>query len=97
VGSKPGEAKVDGLGRYALGCHLHSQMRGYVLVTDTPWYGKTDAEGKVTLADLPDGTADVVLMHPEEFLEQKPQRLTLGAAPMSFQGQLNFTPRKRRW
>jgi plastocyanin len=96
AGSKPGEVKVDGVGRYALGCHLHSQMRGYVLVADTPWFGKTNDKGELTLNDLPEGVVDVVVVHPEQFLDQPPQRATLGKAPAELQSRLNFTPRRRK-
>lgn len=96
AGSKPGEAKVDAVGRYALGCHLHSQMRGYVLVADTPWFGKTDARGELTLSNLPDGAVDVSVVHPEQFLDQPLQRIVLGADPSMLKSQLNFTPRRRK-
>lgn len=93
---KPLEPKLETPGRYALACHLHSSMRGYVLVSDTPWFARTDAKGQATLEGLPDGPADVVPWHPEQFAEQTGQRVTLGATPLSLSGQLNFTPRKRR-
>ena len=47
--TKPFGVKVTELGRYALSCHLHSRMRGYVFVTDTPWFGKTDAKGQLEI------------------------------------------------
>jgi len=96
AGSKPGEARVEAPGSYALGCHLHSQMRGYVLVAETPWFGKTDEAGQLTLADLPDGVAEVTVVHPEQFLDQPGQKVTLGAAPAVLSSTLNFTPRRRR-
>jgi plastocyanin len=96
AGSKPGEARIDAPGRYALGCHLHSQMRGYVLATETPWFGKTDEAGQLTLADLPDGVAEVTVVHPEQFLDQPGQKVTLGATPATLSSTLNFTPRRRR-
>lgn len=96
AGSKPGETRIDAPGRYALGCHLHSQMRGYVLVTETPWFGKTDEAGQLRLADLPDGVAEVSMVHPEQFLDQAAQKVTLGATPAVVSSTLNFTPRKRR-
>lgn len=96
AGSKPGEARVDAPGRYALGCHLHSQMRGYVLVAETPWFGKTDEAGQLRLTDLPDGVAEVSVVHPEQFLDQAAQKVTLGATPAAMSSTLNFTPRRRR-
>ena len=90
------DANLEKPGRYALACHLHSSMRGYVLVSDTPWFARTDAQGKVTLEGLPDGPADVAPWHPEQFADQAAQRVTLGSAPAVLNSQLNFTPRKRR-
>jgi plastocyanin len=90
------DANLEKPGRYALACHLHSSMRGYVLVSDTPWFARTDAQGKVTLEGLPDGPADVAPWHPEQFADQPAQRVTLGSAPVVLNSQLNFTPRKRR-
>lgn len=93
---KPLDQKLDTPGRYALACHLHSSMRGYVLVSDTPWFARTDAKGQATLEGLPDGPADVITWHPEQFAAQVAQRLPLGTTPMAASSQLNFTPRKRR-
>lgn len=90
------EVRLATPGRYALGCHLHSSMRGYVLVTETPWFGKTDASGRLKLDALPEGPVDVQLWHPEQFLDQAPQRVVLDAAGVELRGQLNFVPRKRR-
>lgn len=94
--TKPFGVKLTDLGRHALSCHLHSRMRGYIYVTDTPWFGKTDANGKLTLDDLPAGLVDVQLWHPEQFLDQAPLRAQLGSAPVALSGQLNFNPRVRR-
>lgn len=44
----------DKPGTATLGCNIHDTMVGYVHVVDTPYYGKTDAAGKVTL-ELPPG------------------------------------------
>ena len=44
----------DKPGTATLGCNIHDTMVGYVHVVDTPYHGKTDAAGKVTL-DLPAG------------------------------------------
>jgi plastocyanin len=44
----------DKPGTATLGCNIHDTMLGYVHVVDTPYYGITDASGKVTL-DVPAG------------------------------------------
>jgi hypothetical protein len=39
-------------------------MRGYIRVTDTPFAGKTDHNGLVTLSGVPGGSARVTVWHP---------------------------------
>lgn len=51
-------------GTVALGCNIHDGMRGYIRVTETPFAGKTDANGYVGLASVPAGTAKLTVWHP---------------------------------
>ena len=51
-------------GTVALGCNIHDAMRGYIRVTGTPFAGKTDANGYVTLASVPAGSASLTVWHP---------------------------------
>ena len=51
-------------GSVSLGCKIHDQMRGYIKVVDTPYAAKTDHNGQVRIAQLPDGAATVKLWHP---------------------------------
>lgn len=90
------QRRLSAPGRYALGCHLHSAMRGYVLVSDTPWFGITDAQGELVLADLPAGLVDIVPVHPEQFADAAPVRVVLGDTELRQALQLGFTPRRRR-
>lgn len=75
--SKPARFNIDLYGRdqtrkqgfpvagtVALGCNIHDQMRGYIRVVDTPYSGKTDGNGYVTLAALPTGAARLTVWHP---------------------------------
>ncbi len=39
----------DKAGVVALGCNIHDSMSGFIKVVDTPYAGKTDASGDVTL------------------------------------------------
>ena len=76
--SKPARFEIDLYGRdqtrsqrfavagtVALGCKIHDGMRGYIRVTDTPFAGKTNGNGIVTVAGAPTGTAKVVIWHPQ--------------------------------
>jgi plastocyanin len=62
----------DKSGLVTLGCNIHDSMIGFVYVTDSPWFGKTDANGRVELAALPPGDYRAVLWHPR-FAETEPQ------------------------
>ncbi len=55
VFDKPGVA--------VLGCNIHDWMRGYLYVADTPYFGKTDADGKLTIASLPPGRYTAKVWH----------------------------------
>lgn len=52
-------------GTVALGCNIHDNMRGYLRVVDTPFAGKTDANGYVTLDGLPTGNISATIWHPD--------------------------------
>jgi plastocyanin len=96
AGARSLDIQPEGRGLYALGCHLHSTMRGYVMVTDAPWFGKTDANGEITIHGLPEGAVDVTVVHPEQFAEPKPVRMSLAGEANELKSQLSFTPRRRR-
>jgi plastocyanin len=51
------------LGVVELGCNIHDWMLGYIFVVDTPYFGKTDIQGKVVL-ELPDGEYQLDVWHP---------------------------------
>ena len=36
-------------GIVTLGCNIHDNMLGYILIVDTPLYAKTDADGRAVL------------------------------------------------
>lgn len=47
-----------------LGCNVHDWMLGYVYITDTPLFGKTDENGVLTLSNVPDGNYNITIWHP---------------------------------
>jgi hypothetical protein len=53
------------VGSVKLGCNIHDEMRGYIRITDTPFAGKTDHNGYVTLNSLPNGEASLTVWHPQ--------------------------------
>ncbi len=92
---KSNVVSLDSPGVVLLGCHLHGSMVGHVVVSDTPWAAKTDANGVATFADLPDGAATVKVWHAAQFVDLKPVQTTLSAAPSQVKMQLSVTPRRR--
>ena len=54
----------DKPGLVTLGCNIHDSMIGFVYVTDSPWFGKTGAQGRVDIAAVPPGEYRVRLWHP---------------------------------
>jgi hypothetical protein len=53
----------DKVGTAVLGCNIHDQMSGWVVVVDTPYFGKTDTAGQVQL-DVPEGEHLLRAWHP---------------------------------
>ncbi|HEV8016977.1 MAG TPA: methylamine utilization protein [Steroidobacteraceae bacterium] len=71
----------DQPGVVTLGCNIHDQMLAYLLVTDAPWYGRSNEAGAWS-SDVPRGRYRVELWHPrlregEQDLERE---LTVGDA-----------------
>ena len=53
----------DQPGVVTLGCNIHDEMLAYVLVTDAPFYGRTNTKGAWS-ADVPGGGYRVSIWHP---------------------------------
>jgi plastocyanin len=88
------DVRFDIPGSVLVGCHLHGSMRGHVFVSATPWFAVSDDKGQVTIEGVPEGQVNVRLWHPDQFVEQPPMSLQLGARTQA-QARLNFNPRKR--
>ena len=54
----------DTPGVVALGCNIHDQMSGFIVVTQTPFAAKAGASGRVVLTDVPAGPATVRVWSP---------------------------------
>jgi plastocyanin len=60
---KPEAETFDKVGRVEMGCNVHDWMLGYIYVVDTPYFGKTDEDGKITL-DVPEGQYKLHIRNP---------------------------------
>jgi plastocyanin len=92
--NKSPDLRLDVAGSILIGCHLHNSMRGHLFISSTPWYGVSDAQGKVRIEGVPDGQAEVKVWHPDQLSEQASQRLQLTGS-VNAETKLNFTPRRR--
>jgi plastocyanin len=53
----------DQAGVVTLGCNIHDEMLAYLLVTDAPYFGRTDSQGSWS-AEVPRGRYQVAIWHP---------------------------------
>ena len=51
-------------GVVALGCNIHDQMAAFIVVTDSAWTARTNAQGVAQFADAPNAPGRVVVWHP---------------------------------
>lgn len=79
VGEPPEPVVFDKPGLVVLGCNIHDQMLAYVLVVDTPHFGKSEADGRVRLDSLPAGDYELHAWHPRQAEPLAPVRLALAA------------------
>jgi plastocyanin len=72
----------DKVGVVKVGCNIHDWMAGVILVLPTPWFARTDNDGRFTLS-VPDGEHTLVAWH--ELSKQKPEdtakTVPAGASP----------------
>ncbi len=62
-GTPSAPVTFDQPGLVVLGCNIHDWMLGYIYITDDPWFGVSDAQGRLLL-DVPAGQYPATLWHP---------------------------------
>jgi plastocyanin len=73
----------DHTGLVVLGCNIHDSMVAWVYIVDTPWFGKSGADGVGTLKGLPSGEYRITAAAPSLNLPPKVINLRVdGSAPM---------------
>lgn len=55
--------RFDKSGVVALGCNIHDQMSAFIIVTDSEWTSRTDAQGVAIFSDAPAGPGRVSVWH----------------------------------
>ena len=53
----------DKPGSVVLGCNIHDKMIAYIYVVETPFFAKSDLNGKATIANLPKGKYQLKVWH----------------------------------
>jgi plastocyanin len=60
-GEEAAPVVMDKAGVVKLGCNIHDWMLGYILVLDNPYFARTGADGKATIAGVPAGEYQVAV------------------------------------
>lgn len=55
VGTPAAPVVFDQPGIAVLGCNIHDNMTAWVVIVESPWFGRTDAQGRVRLPEVPAG------------------------------------------
>ncbi len=62
--------RFDSPGLVTLGCNIHDEMLGYVVVTDAPFFGRAAPNGRWS-AEVPPGNYRITIWHPRVRDEDK--------------------------
>ena len=81
AGTPANPVLFDKSGIVVLGCNIHDQMLAWVVVVDTPYYGKTNASGQITLPAAPAGNYALKVWHSGLPTGSQPQEQALGVTP----------------
>jgi len=65
AGESAAPVLFDKPGVVVLGCNIHDWMIGYIYVSESPFFAKTDADGRATIADVPARAYTVRVWHPQ--------------------------------
>ena len=64
IGTPANPVVFDRPGVAVLGCNIHDTMVAWVLVVETPYFGRTDAAGRLRLDSAPPGNYRLRVWHP---------------------------------
>src|SRR2546423_4766475 len=84
----------DKAGVVALGCNIHDQMNAFIVITDSAWTARTNAQGIASFGDAPNAPARLTVWHP--YLRAPGGMIQQALAPtqrsLSFQVRLRSPP-----
>lgn len=64
IGTPANPVVFDKSGIAVLGCNIHDQMAAWVVIVETPYFGRSAADGQVALAAVPAGSYRLRVWHP---------------------------------
>ncbi|HEY6985653.1 MAG TPA: methylamine utilization protein [Rhodanobacteraceae bacterium] len=64
-GDSSAPVTLDRAGEIAVGCNIHDKMITHLLVSDAPWIARSPSDGRVVFEDLPAGTYEIDVWHPQ--------------------------------
>lgn len=77
----PREQTFSTPGPVHLLCNIHSQMNGWLYVSDSPWFSQADAQGRFTVKAVPPGQWEVEVWH--EWASQPTKQVVTVTAGMA--------------
>lgn len=91
TGTPANPVLFDRPGIVVMGCNIHDDMAAWVVVVETPYFGKTGVGGQVQLADVPPGNYRLRVWHAGMPVGSAAldQALTVGSAAVSQAVQLD--------
>ena len=63
IGTPANPVVFDRSGVAVLGCNIHDKMVAWVVVVETPYFGRTDAQGRLRLDNVPPGSYQLRSWH----------------------------------
>ncbi len=91
AGSPKTQVPFDKPGIVTMGCNIHDSMVAFVLVVDTPYFGKTNSAGSVALK-LPGGRYRLRVWHEHAARAYVAEAVTVGADAQSLPVSLKVDP-----
>jgi plastocyanin len=76
----PQAVVFDKPGVVILGCNIHDWMVGYIYVSESPYFAKTNAQGKAVLSDVPPRAYVVRVWHPQLAIAEDATRKDVDAS-----------------
>ena len=81
AGSDANPVVFDRPGIAVLGCNIHDNMAAWVVVVETPYYGRSAQAGTVVLSNVPPGNYRLRVWHPAMAVGAPPMEQALSVGP----------------